>query len=484
MGIKETINKLRSKNKRSEDKMDIEEVNNSVHKKLDQITGDVGCLSGVAKKVDFISGKVEESVKQLSNLDGVGGKLDNLDGVAGKVDTAITKLDNLDGVAGTLTDVSNKLNEVTSTQLPTMNDSIHGKLDYISDQTTKLEDISTQVGKLDNISNQVLKLNKISAQVDKLDDIYEQVGDVQFAVSSEIKELDTSLSGKLVALTETVTNLATSLDKLQNEKTTLQNEKITLQEEKNNLQAMIDQLQSVKGNLEGEVAGLNQKIQGLEQTVSDLSAQSGKWEASAKEWEGKSNQFEATTKEQSSEISMLKGEVSATADKLSQQKEAFSDFKQETNAEFGDVGDVVAPYMNIAEKVLACASTKDIMSSYLPLDKTGNKIKFIGLMGAEKSFAQEIYNAMKKYKATEKSTITPEEQDLFSTLNAFYQERDGIEFDILVVPEDSGKFNKIQHQDMDKPGTTAFRQYTEVYVPIIMKDEKNVGFRGVVKAKS
>lgn len=184
------------------------------------------------------------------------------------------------------------------------------------------------------------------------------------------------------------------------------------------------------------------------------------------------------------EIDQLKALVEKQAITISRLEKQVETLKNEVNQSSGALRPTVEPYLILGNAVLACPSTKELIEPYLPLENTKNVVLFVGLVGSERSFAQLIYNAMKKYKSTEKTAITPSEKALFVAVNDFYKKRDDIEFDVLVLPEETGKFNKLQFQDSEKPGNTAFRQYTEVYVPIVMKDEKSVGFRGVVKGKS
>lgn len=435
------------------------------------IQGFVKIFSSIKKKKKRgYSGMGDNYMKEVNDsihakLDTMTGNLTQLRGIPSRLDQLTTKISDLDGVSGNFVEIKNKLNNW---------ETVPGKLDQV-------------IGSLGNLNGVSANLEVMGEKLQNLDGVSGNLGEV-LAFQKGMKEsleqkLDAS-NTQLTNLTSTVASLSVSLNDLQGEKKVLQTDKENLQNDKIKLESQLSERNSI-------VEELREKIRKLEQEMASMSNQSQEWKARAEKWESTANTLEERNQVQANKIqgletniSQLKEVVSDTENQLSHEKNALSTLKQETDAEFGDVGDVVKPYMDIAEKVLACVSVKDIMGDYIPLDKTGNKIKFIGFMGADKSFANEVYNAMKKYKASEKTVITPEERDLFAALNAFYQERDGIEFNVLVEPEPTGKYNKLELQDLEKPGNTSFRQYAEVYVPMIMKDEKLVGFRGIVKGRS
>lgn len=232
-------------------------------------------------------------------------------------------------------------------------------------------------------------------------------------------------------------------------------------------------------SLQEEMEMLKQDLENLGNTMEEIRC--AKVEPTPSSSRGSVRDLFSPKKEDMEQLKALVEKQAITISRLEKQIEAL---KSEVNQSSGALRPTVEPFLKLGSAVQACPSTKELIEPYLPLENTKNVVLFVGLVGNERTFAQVIYNAMKKYKSTEKTAITPSEKALFVAVNDFYKKRDDIEFDVLVLPEESGKFNKLQLQDLEKPGNTAFRQYTEVYVPIVMKDEKSVGFRGVVKGKS
>lgn len=184
------------------------------------------------------------------------------------------------------------------------------------------------------------------------------------------------------------------------------------------------------------------------------------------------------------DINQLKNLVHQQAITIAHLEKQVASLKNEMKHSLGSLQPTIEPFLALGSAVDSCESTKELVKNYFPLEKTENAVLFVGLVGRDRGFANEIYNTMKKFKCTKKTPISPSEESLLATVNSFYRNRDNIDFDVLLVPEPLGRFNKQQVQDLEKPGNTSFRQYSEVYVPIVMKDGNSVGFRGIVKGKS
>lgn len=199
----------------------------------------------------------------------------------------------------------------------------------------------------------------------------------------------------------------------------------------------------------------------------------------------KSNQeLKSSFEKTSEELQNLKRELKEKSDLLKKEKEESSAFKTEMHDTYGGVDKLVKPYLDIGEKILACESTKDKMSKFLPLEKVENQMLFIRQVGRDKSFASEIYNAMRLVKSLTKEPLNDVERDLVVSINQFYRKNDHFDYDVMVIPDNGDKFNKAMHQDLEKASSYAFLSYSEVYVPALMNDEKSVAFKAIVKGKS
>lgn len=159
-------------------------------------------------------------------------------------------------------------------------------------------------------------------------------------------------------------------------------------------------------------------------------------------------------------------------------------FHQETEKNYGSVESFVKPYLALAEKVLACESTKDKVQKFLPLNRMENQMRLIRQVGRDQAFATELYNGMRLYKSTTKEPLTQADRDLVQAVNVFYRLNDGFDYDVMVIPSVGDKFSKMTHQDLEKASSSAFLGFSEIYVPALMTDEKTVSFKAIVKGKT
>lgn len=159
-------------------------------------------------------------------------------------------------------------------------------------------------------------------------------------------------------------------------------------------------------------------------------------------------------------------------------------YRQEMEQTYGGVEKFVKPYLALADKVLSCASTKEKLQKFLPLDRMENQMKFIRQVGRDQGFATELYNGLRLHKSTTKEPLTDSERDLVDAVNVFYRLNDGYDYDVMVIPSRGDKFNKMMHQDLEKASSSAFLGFLEIYVPSLMSDEKTVTFKAIVKGKT
>ncbi|MFI3254184.1 MAG: hypothetical protein R3Y63_07565 [Eubacteriales bacterium] len=191
-----------------------------------------------------------------------------------------------------------------------------------------------------------------------------------------------------------------------------------------------------------------------------------------------------TIDERETKITSLNSVLESKEAKLETVKKDSAAYASKMEDTYGGVGGLVSPYLEVATRILACDSTKEILEKYLPIDKVDNQILFIRHMGKGDVLAQEIYNTMRRHKGNSKEPMNKAEVEMIKTLNHFYQTNDHIEFDVLSIPESDQNFDKKLVQDLEKPSNSTFLKYSDVYVPAVMKDEKSVSFKAFVKGKS
>ena len=89
------------------------------------------------------------------------------------------------------------------------------------------------------------------------------------------------------------------------------------------------------------------------------------------------------------------------------------------------------------------------------------------------------------YQFYENEAIALDDDDLtfIEEVNNYYKEMYGLPYDVLIVPEgESDKFDKNIMRDLNKPNEP-FMRFSEVYTPAIMRDQRNVEKRMIVKGE-
>lgn len=268
----------------------------------------------------------------------------------------------------------------------------------------------------------------------------------------------------------------TEITKLQNN---LKEETASRKDLQEKIAVALESLESITsdgltlGKRVNNVFGIHQN---LKQEVADLKEQlikkQGEYERKVSELEG----------EHKTAVSRLEGKLETEKDKVSESQGRL----KATAQKFSGFDNLVIPYVELAEKVQAAPSTRDLLRNCSPVNEghPDNIVIFISYVANERGFAVEIYNAMRKYQSETKIGMEKADHDVVKALNEFYQKRDNIEFEVMKTPEEKQRFNHKNVQDLEKPANTRFRDYSTVYVPAIMKDETTVSFQAVVKGNT
>ncbi len=295
------------------------------------------------------------------------------------------------------------------------------------------------------------------------------------------------LNGVIKSLNDTIEN---------NERTN----KNVIQELKSTESTLLSSLESCRDNnkeLKEEISHLKEHCEKIEEAfaffkqkangeIATLEAKVEDAQFTLKSTEEKLQKTESTL--QATQNTLEKTEKSLDSTKLSlrEAQGSLEETVQATSKKFGGFDDLAKPYVDLGQAVLTSFAARELLHDYGDLNKNDAKniIKFISFVGSERNFAIELYNCMRKYQAVQKEGLTRADKAMIQAVNLFYQVRDGIEFEVMVLPEENQKFNAGKVQDLEKPGNTRYREYTEVYVPAIMKDESTVAFQAVVKGKN
>ncbi len=330
-----------------------------------------------------------------------------------------------------------------------------GLLTNEKEKTKNLEEDKTQIEKEKNqleSDKRLLESDKRLLESDK-----GQLESDKSRLTSDNKNLTSSASNYRMLLKEeerktkkletTISGLETDIDVL--------NQKVTdLTESKEKTEGKMERAMDALGKITTDGSYLGMKVDKVLEVYDGLT--------------NKIKDLQGQLQTEKGKVTESRGELKATAQK-------FSGFDK-----------LVVPYVALAQKVQAAASTKVLLSQCSPVDGAhpDNIVKFISFVGGERGFAVEVYNAMRKYQSEHKKGMEKADVEIVGALNQFYRDRDNIEFDVMVTPAEDERFNHKNVQDLEKPANTRFRQYTTVYVPAIMKDESTVSFQAVVKGKS
>lgn len=429
-------------------------------------------------------------------------------------------------LAGNLVNVNDKLTALVNS--PLINEV--QKIKEMIDNSNDVEFLNNSINNNTNEAKDSIK-SSISELVIELNDVLDKTkisinqntNENASAVQSSINSLDGKLDGKFYGLdnkiSETKSAIEGSINGLAGNVLSIGNSFNIKQDETNKKQDETNRLlDNLINNTNRQVDDLTVKLNNKEEEISNLRVTSSNEISSLRnDISNKDNFIQSLTSdvrqkdmqitEQNSQLQNLENQLtnkineinnlSSDLNDMTNQKENLASNLtktttqlqnqaqdlQATNAKFSGFDEVVEPYVKILSLVEKCPSTNSLVAEFLPVN-TKTIIKFIGFFGSDLSFANKIYNAMKSYKTTNKNPIENCEITLFDSLNEFYKDNNNVEFDVMSIPLENEKFNKLTLQDLEKPSNTSFRKYTEVYVPMIMKDEKNVTFRGVVKGSS
>lgn len=236
--------------------------------------------------------------------------------------------------------------------------------------------------------------------------------------------------------------------------------------------------------LDQKIQQLNEDITSLDKKIKNTNEELENTQRALSSTERKLSSANDTIEAKEKENTSLSRSLERKETDLEKVTKESENFASKMNKTYGGVEDLVSPYVDVANEILSCDSTKEILEKYLPIEEVDNQILFIRHVGRGEGLAQEIYNTMRRYKAINKEPLNSAEEKMIRALNKFYQENDHLEFDILHIPKSDQNFEKKFVQDLEKPANVSFLKYTDVYVPAVMKDEKNVTFKAYVKGKS
>ena len=131
-----------------------------------------------------------------------------------------------------------------------------------------------------------------------------------------------------------------------------------------------------------------------------------------------------------------------------------------------------------------CKTLQDYIKGFgMEVSKDGNDIQsmisFIGVFGNQTTFAPMLY----QFYENEAIALDDDDLTFIEEVNNYYKEMYGLPYDVLIVPEgESDKFDKNIMRDLNKPNEP-FMRFSEVYTPAIMRDQRNVEKRMIVKGE-
>ena len=144
----------------------------------------------------------------------------------------------------------------------------------------------------------------------------------------------------------------------------------------------------------------------------------------------------------------------------------------------------VSMYKNMLLLMYKCESLQEYVKAFgMDVNKKGNDmqsvVSFVSLFGNQTTFAPLLY----QFYENNGKVLDDDDYAFIDEVNCYYKKTYGFEYDILVLPENSsGRFDKEFMKDKENPNSP-FMRYSEVYTPAVMRDQKNVEKRMVVKGE-
>ena len=138
------------------------------------------------------------------------------------------------------------------------------------------------------------------------------------------------------------------------------------------------------------------------------------------------------------------------------------------------------PYVEVQNALNACTTVRALIEKkQVSGEGLENLISLIMTLGKDTTFVSELHKFMTEEKKKSKKEMTPEEANLYYSLNQCFRKTCGINHDIFVMPGNQNvkeKFNKIpfdraQVENMNDPKNKSLKFTTAVYVPCLMSVE-------------
>lgn len=320
------------------------------------------------------------------------------------------------------------------------------------------------------------KLNKQKEQY--IEEREKYVNKITAEHTSALENLTTSLEKKEAEWNNEKEDWKRKEIAWEKEKEDSMGEKRRLKEENNKLEERIK-------NLERKNSSLENRINGLEYEKKDLNL---KLEKSVSDFKAKQMQYEESVQE-NHKILQEKENLAIDLENLRQNLEGEQKKVAEYHNKFGIWDEDTKEYQGLLDAMFRCDSLSDMLQWYEIKKENGvedvsNILKFIGMFcGAEPTaFLKNLYNFLEDDREENKKYLSPEEIHLFDCLNHYYrqQEKLEIEYDLIRYPEAGDKFDKNMMADMEYR-TKIYRTVEGVYVPTIMRDERNPLLRALIK---
>lgn len=144
---------------------------------------------------------------------------------------------------------------------------------------------------------------------------------------------------------------------------------------------------------------------------------------------------------------------------------------------FGCWKEEIKDYQELLGLVFECESLVPLMEDYKLIKINGsedvaNLIHFVNLLGDRASFLPIMYDYLEDYKEEKREAVNQAEKKLFACLNSYYKKNYEISSDLIRYPQEGAKFEPESMKDFDSR-RKMFRSIECVYVPAVMRDEKN-----------
>lgn len=148
-----------------------------------------------------------------------------------------------------------------------------------------------------------------------------------------------------------------------------------------------------------------------------------------------------------------------------------------------DFEEEIKIYSSIVDKFFLCQSCEDLLSQFGINTNRGkadvkNLIRLVGMIGNGTSFAHILCS----YYENRGEKLGEAETAVFDSLNQFYRDTYGLNYDVIYCPLIDGKEHKFDKQLMkdDNKRTAIFLYYEEVHAPGMMRNSNSIERMAIV----